>query len=145
MNRRLFTFPRLIAVVLVIWLLAAIGLVISKSLDPPRHKLSSYLSWQIPETVSIADHKFFIFEKHPSWYWSLSGQRNELDELVNMGFRSGDRDELVATQRDLADVFQNTFTASDSDRVYYNEINRRRIVLLLKSSGTNAFVAIYSP
>ena len=134
-----------VAIALGSLLLAAIGLALLRSPDSPRQKLSSYLSWKIPETVTITEHKCFYFDKHPSWYWSLSDQSGELDRLVNMGFRPRDQDELVAAQRALADVFQNPFRASDSDRVYYNEINRRRIVLLLNASGTNAFVAIYSP
>jgi hypothetical protein len=144
MGRRLFTFPRLIAIALGILLLAAIGLALFRSPDSPRQRLSGYLSWKIPETVSVTDHKFFNFEKDPRWYWSLSHPSDALDGLLSSGFRIRDQYELVAMQRELADVFQGTFTPSESDRVYYNEINRRSVVLLFKSSGTTSYVAVYS-
>ncbi|HMC26503.1 MAG TPA: hypothetical protein VKM56_01780 [Verrucomicrobiae bacterium] len=101
------------------------------------------LSWDLPKTVTIVDYKGFNWDKDPSWYWLLSYRSNDLAPLM-AGFWLEDHDEVVASQRGLEDVFRRQFKADPLDRVYSNEIQKRSVVILLKSSGTNAYVAIYS-
>jgi hypothetical protein len=134
---------RLALGLLAILLLAGLVIAAIGQHNRSRIRLSRLLSWDLPKTVTILNYKGFDWEKDPRWYWSLSCRSNDLAPLM-ADFWLRDHDELVASQRELEDVFIGEFKADPLDRVYYNEIQRRSVAILLKPDGTNAYVAIYS-
>jgi hypothetical protein len=107
-----------------------------------RKSLASLLRWTIPSTVVIDGHKRTGLLKSSCDYWRLGHSAGAMEELLKRGFVARDKHGLLAMQDELSNMFGSAFQPDQRDRVFYNEIDGRSIVVLISYNDTNTFLSI---